>query len=296
MENHSKGWITLCPFSLTYVALEKKFVPKLLSFIITRSRFSFTKALFDVPCFHLPSNPEPPCHTEPTMLSGSQLYMDVSVTFLKVKAKHGMPSRLWPHQDLQFNCLFPSMSNLGSKHLWEEIWDFFSDNFSDSYSFLGKKSWNTDMSKIPKHVREMHWKSARLLVKEVNKKFANDNNQKYQWMHCPVADTPQEDVGQTQNLLGQHVAELQEAWTTHNMLAKAREEVLSVSHKKIHRVWLLRVWPWIMAPPLVTMWSWQAIQLNNVSVSSSDKWAYLLYLQQNVVWDLNESIHVKHLE
>ena len=66
MENHSKRWITLCPLSLSCVAL-KKFIPKLLSFIITCSSFSSTEALFAAPSFHLPQILNLHCHTEHTL-------------------------------------------------------------------------------------------------------------------------------------------------------------------------------------------------------------------------------------
>ena len=32
-----------------------------------------------------------------------------------------MPTKLWSYQDLELNCLFPSMSDLGSQYLWEVI-------------------------------------------------------------------------------------------------------------------------------------------------------------------------------
>lgn len=60
-----------------------------------------------------------------------------------------MPRRLLSHQDLQFNCLFPSMSDLEGKYLWEEMWSFlFSDKFSDSYSVWDYKGEQLDSKGI----------------------------------------------------------------------------------------------------------------------------------------------------
>lgn len=129
----------------------------------------------------------------------------------------------------------------------------------------------------------------------INRKLTNDSNQKYQWMHCPLADAHQKEEEQNQNFLGQHEAESQEAGTAHRLLAKAREG-LSVSGRNNRRLWLLRVWPlelWTMVPPQESCDFWQVIQLSNVSVSSSVKRKYLLYEQQNVAWELDELIHVK---
>lgn len=151
-----------------------------------------------------PPNPEPPLpNWMYFILSGSQLFMDVFINFLKEKTEPGMPRRLWSYQDLQSNCLCPSISDLGSKYLWEKIWDLFSDNFSVSYCMWDCKeeeldSKGTQIWAHPQAFKRDALEKCLLFSGEVNKIFINNNNQKYQWMHWPLADAPQKEVGAKQ--------------------------------------------------------------------------------------------------
>lgn len=56
VENHLKGWITPCPFSLSYIASETKFIPKFHSFIMTCLSFFIYQSFIWCPMF--PSLPK----------------------------------------------------------------------------------------------------------------------------------------------------------------------------------------------------------------------------------------------
>lgn len=72
-----------------------------------------------------------------------------------------MPRRLWSHQDLQFNGLLPSKSDLGSKYVLRGDLGFsFSDNFWVTvYETEGEKRWTPREGRyehIPKHLRGVY--------------------------------------------------------------------------------------------------------------------------------------------